>query len=288
MFALLPGSAYARKFLTVELPAKTQARVPSYLSSPDFVSGLLTYVVQSAAVNRAQAALAFVTQLPPEVKKMLPAAVAAADSVQSLVSAAKTDMAALQSANVEGDLKQLVDTLKQLGGGDAVFARSDAAISEAARLNLELASAIDVLSPAPLRDVLVARLRDADGNYQRFITSVQRWFDDYMDRVSGWYKRCAGGYRGAGKNCVVDLRALSVLPLGWPDYALGPRLGNRLAQHTAQAVVPAKLLGWTFTIVVLALGAPFWFDLLGTIVNVRNAGSVPPRSAQPAESSRLS
>jgi hypothetical protein len=98
---------------------------------------------------------------------------------------------------------------------------------------------------------------------------------------------CPPGYRGAGKNCVVDLRALSVLPLGWPDYALA----NRLAQHTAQAVVPAvllKLLGWTFTIVALALGAPFWFDLLGTIVNVRNAGSVPPRSAQPAESSRLS
>jgi hypothetical protein len=38
-------------------------------------------------------------------------------------------------------------------------------------------------------------------------------------------------------------------------------------------------LGLIITTVAILLGAPFWFDVLGTIVNVRSVGTKPPPSS---------
>ena len=35
------------------------------------------------------------------------------------------------------------------------------------------------------------------------------------------------------------------------------------------------LVGWLLSAAAIAMGAPFWFDLLGKFINVRNAGKVP-------------
>lgn len=35
---------------------------------------------------------------------------------------------------------------------------------------------------------------------------------------------------------------------------------------------PSKMLGWIISGIAMAMGAPFWFDLLGKVINVRNAG----------------
>jgi hypothetical protein len=96
----------------------------------DFVSGLLIYVSQSALarrLQRAQAVLAAVQKLPPDVKKLLPDAVAAADSAEALAAGAKADLAALGSAHVEGDLAAVVETLKELGRSGSVLDTGDAA-----------------------------------------------------------------------------------------------------------------------------------------------------------------
>jgi len=39
--------------------------------------------------------------------------------------------------------------------------------------------------------------------------------------------------------------------------------------------VLTKLLGWIVTALAVSLGAPFWFDLLRKLVNIRNAGQKP-------------
>ncbi len=39
-----------------------------------------------------------------------------------------------------------------------------------------------------------------------------------------------------------------------------------------------SILGWIVTGLALSLGAPFWFDLLGTFVNIRGAGPKPKRA----------
>jgi hypothetical protein len=43
--------------------------------------------------------------------------------------------------------------------------------------------------------------------------------------------------------------------------------------------LPRILLGWLVSGIAISMGAPFWFDLLGKIVNVRNSGGKPPSPA---------
>ncbi|MEM1221017.1 MAG: hypothetical protein AAGH79_18995, partial [Bacteroidota bacterium] len=39
-----------------------------------------------------------------------------------------------------------------------------------------------------------------------------------------------------------------------------------------------KVFGWLITSLAISLGAPFWFDLLRKLVNIRGTGGVPPAS----------
>lgn len=39
------------------------------------------------------------------------------------------------------------------------------------------------------------------------------------------------------------------------------------------------IVGWFLSSIAIAMGAPFWFDLLSKVVNVRNSGSQPPSAA---------
>ena len=63
----------------------------------------------------------------------------------------------------------------------------------------------------------------------------------------------------------------SQLGFGWSDADLA-ELGD--AWKDGRGFVP-KLLGFLFTAVALSLGAPFWFDVLNKIINIRSAGRAP-------------
>jgi hypothetical protein len=52
-----------------------------------------------------------------------------------------------------------------------------------------------------------------------------------------------------------------------------PMLVQIALTHPFYAV--RMLLGWGLTSIALAMGAPFWFDLMGKVINVRNTGSKP-------------
>ncbi|WP_071190603.1 hypothetical protein [Trichormus sp. NMC-1] len=67
------------------------------------------------------------------------------------------------------------------------------------------------------------------------------------------------------------------LPIGWTNE-------NRLEQMNGNPIkikgVPifsllTMFLGWIISGFAIAMGAPFWFDLLGKVMNVRNAGKSP-------------
>jgi hypothetical protein len=53
----------------------------------------------------------------------------------------------------------------------------------------EVEAAIRKLPPSRVKSALVASLVAAQGDFDRFRTSVAAWFDDSMDRLSGAYKR---------------------------------------------------------------------------------------------------
>jgi hypothetical protein len=76
--------------------------------------------------------------------------------------------------------------------------------------------------------------------------------------------------------CRIDQSGFSQLPIGWT----GPRW-QAFTQNftTSHSDFWLKLFGLAITSVAILLGAPFWFDVLGAIVNVRSAGTKPPTSA---------
>jgi hypothetical protein len=59
---------------------------------------------------------------------------------------------------------------------------------------------------------------------------------------------------------------------GHAAQAVEPILGwSGVTDWNHTAVWVTRLAGWTVTVVAVSLGAPFWFDMLNKIVNVRLA-----------------
>jgi hypothetical protein len=62
-------------------------------------------------------------------------------------------------------------------------------------------------------------------------------------------------------------------PPGTPPSG-GPQ--PELELPVTKRTVPETIAGLLLTFIAISLGAPFWFDILKTLVNVRNAGNKPP------------
>jgi hypothetical protein len=167
-----------------------------------------------------------------------------------------------------------------------------------------LEAAIQGLPDGDVKKALVALVHSAGQDIAQAETNIKTWFEDSMDRVSGWYKRTVQIW-----TLVIGL----VLALALNADTL--RIGKSLWQDTAtrsaivaQAQVRAKLdngatsgltaddqkalgqlLGWEtspdcwwtwgvgilLTTAAVSLGAPFWFDALKRFVNLRPAGKSP-------------
>lgn len=67
------------------------------------------------------------------------------------------------------------------------------------------------------------------------------------------------------------------LPIGWRPASTSPKLTP--TQRAWRAL--GTLLGWLLTATALSFGAPFWFDLLLKIVNIRNVTRKPVSSVVP-------
>lgn len=82
------------------------------------------------------------------------------------------------------------------------------------------------------------------------------------------------------------------LPMGWHDivdatdwdkFTWYQCVGAWLRQLT-----PAKILGFILTAFAVSLGAPFWFDMLQNVANLRGAGPPPARGQSPTDGSNPS
>jgi hypothetical protein len=194
----------------------------------------------------------------------------------------------------------------------------------------KLKERIAELPDEDLRNVLNQLLRQANNNLDHFKTEIENWYDNVMDRASGWYKRrtqqillliglgiavlfnadtfsmyerlssdpqnlqevvaLAENYvrvneetdfsqreNVAFDQALDDLELVlaneiesirSPLGLGWEGFL-----------DEAASFEPldwlAKILGFFVTALAISLGAPFWFDLLRKLVNIRAAGKKP-------------
>src|SRR5258708_8403123 len=159
--------------------------------------------------------------------------------------------------------------------------------------------------PESLQRTLLAIINDADETLDGIRKGAEDWFNATMERLSGVYRRRlmvvnlvtaasltlvigvdtiaiasalwqqqdiravvagAGGQAATGGGGVDDalsaLRQLG-LPLGWTTQPDGP---------TARSL---KVIGLGISILAVSLGAPFWFDLLKQVSNLRATGPAP-------------
>jgi hypothetical protein len=181
---------------------------------------------------------------------------------------------------------------------------------------ITLANLVDGINAMPDGDVkkaLVALVSNVGGDLSNAESKIEDWFNDTMERVSGWYKRTAQVWTVAlaviitvaanadtiriarllwvdptVRSAVVEqakLQAQSTPPAskapaanltGVESAALGDMIG------WTSAAMPSDLtgwlqhiLGWAFTAIAVSLGAPFWFDTLNRFINIRSAGKPP-------------
>ena len=154
------------------------------------------------------------------------------------------------------------------------------------------------------------------GDPDKIKAELVAWFDNAMDRVSGWYKRwtqfisiivalilAAGLNINAVEvaktlwkqpNLVAELNLPKALPAG--GAAASPQTGAPAPSADLKELIDdlntfpigwkdghwmgwgafwLALLGWVITALSTLFGAPFWFDLLQTMIRVKGAGPSP-------------
>jgi hypothetical protein len=167
-----------------------------------------------------------------------------------------------------------------------------------------------------VRDALSGLLQRAGGDARRFEVLAEEWFDDAMERVSGWYRRkvqLALTVIAAGLALALNVDTIQIARNLWSDQSVreavvasaAAEAGEPRAQPAVSDVAetvddlealeiplgwqapndpslddwtwyPEKLLGLLLTVAALTLGAPFWFDVLSKVARVRASGAPPP------------
>lgn len=163
--------------------------------------------------------------------------------------------------------------------------------------------------PEPLQRTLTNLLDEAQHDVERLKTQIEIWFNNGMDRASGWYKRKTQWIQFfLGLSLVILLNIDSVhigralfavnsplrasLVESAKSFAAEPGGANRPIKDVVDAISTASLpigwtevpkrdqwltiaLGWLITAFAVSMGAPFWFDLLNKFINVRASGKAP-------------
>lgn len=170
-----------------------------------------------------------------------------------------------------------------------------------------------------VRHVLLLLLDSAEGDYEKFKLRLAHWYDDTMDRVSGWYKRKVQLILlviGLVVTLALGIDTISMSTAMWKEPTLraeavavaqqtvkqttGGATGssrsvqdlnrqlNALQLPMGWATTPSdygawaiKILGFLLTTFAVSLGAPFWFGVLSKLVNIRGTGPVPHKAPTP-------
>ena len=182
----------------------------------------------------------------------------------------------------------------------------------------KLEASIAAIPSKPVQSAMIALLHDAQGDAVAFRRNVERWYDDQMERVSGWYRKRiqkvlwilafvvaiainadtlqmgkrlwidpsvrsslvskAENAANSGKD-TTKLEQLNV-PLGWhlATQRDDPQGFPIYQQWSSLWALLSKVIGLTITAVAISFGAPFWFDTLSKLSRLRNGGAPPPAS----------
>jgi hypothetical protein len=157
--------------------------------------------------------------------------------------------------------------------------------------------------------------QQAANDKEKFKALIENWYEDQMDRIAGWYKRkltfltfligllIAGLFNVDSISLTTELVKNEDMRTMLVEGAKAHLATNATATTTASlkeqkqyieslnaqmdqynyvlgASKKAAYTGWTFlgwliTAFAISLGAPFWFDLLNKLMQVRNSVKIP-------------
>jgi len=167
------------------------------------------------------------------------------------------------------------------------------------------------------RRILTLYLEQAHGDVTRFKLLLESWFNESMERVTGWYKRMTSGWvfligltmavsfnadtlqvvktlstkdevrqlmlqKAAAMNArerdSADKYAVYKDVAAYRDSVAAVNqllgVGWKGLQFKEEIKKPQKPAGWLLTALAIMMGAPFWFDLLNKLVNLRGTGTL--------------
>ena len=196
----------------------------------------------------------------------------------------------------------LVDLLARDEDGKLVVSGEDSATKLLARLE-----------PDPsLQPVLHALASRGGKTVDDLRTELAGWFDEGMARISGWYKRRAHWIIVATALAVTVAANASTFHAAnelWANKSLRASVAQAALETAAAEELPtdgesgpsladfplgwegedfrswsfldwlSHVFGWAVTVFAVSLGAPFWFDVLGKVANLRMAGPRRTRAA---------
>lgn len=179
------------------------------------------------------------------------------------------------------------------------------------RVFQDVRDAVAKLPYEEARKALLALINETGDDLKKVRENIEGWFDDAMDRVSGWYKRkmqwiilllALGVTVGLNANTITISKAL------WGNSTVRASVVSAAQQKVVKPSVSAdsgslkqieaeirelqqfqlpigwsgehlpwseRIVGWLLTTIAVSLGAPFWFDVLNKLVNLRSAGKQP-------------
>jgi hypothetical protein len=160
----------------------------------------------------------------------------------------------------------------------------------------QLGRDIEAQPDPQVRRVLLGMYQRAGGDMQVFQAAIEGWFNNAMERVSGSYKRrslLVSLLLSLLFAVLFNIDSIHLFRTLWQHPALVAQLGmpaTTLDPQTLQAllnlpigwnsfppVLDQSLLlsvaGWMLTASTALFGAPFWFDLLQHIMQIRGTGA---------------
>jgi len=216
---------------------------PSYLSVSRFVDALLA-LIRNRAANASPPLPVSLEDLAKDPKKIL----------EALKTSGNTDLLKLIESLISG-APDMATARKQLEGWLAAVVT--------VIFNVDTFTITRVtMQDSKLRATLVAAAEETAKQPANTSTNGAASIDDVEKRI-----------KGLG------------LPIGWPTGADisndNPQwfMSGTLALRTGETWW-MKIWGFVVTIVALSLGAPFWFDMLNKVVNLRAAGKKPEEKAK--------
>ena len=161
----------------------------------------------------------------------------------------------------------------------------------------------------PLKDILGPLIDGGEHAANTLKDRLADWFDEGMTRVSGWYKRRAKWIIltiAFGVALATNASSIHMAEELWRNDALRAQIAAQAEIAASEVDIPAlkgklknvegnlqgletfpigwsglpegwldwvkTVIGWLITAAAVSLGAPFWFDLLGKIANLRGSG----------------